>query len=91
MVYAERVVPPSFVRLRVPLRSWLRCRIARMNSKIVRNALLVREKNEAKIYSEAADNENENEQLVRRIDGIETTLKAMQATLNAICDKLNKS
>lgn len=84
MVYAEKVVPSNFVCLRVPLRSWARCRIARMSPKIVRKALRIREKNEVQKYSEAA----EQEQLITRITGIENTLKTMEATLKLICDKL---
>lgn len=91
MVYAEKMVPPNFVCLRVPLRSWARCRIARMSSKIVHSALRIREKNEVKKHRNDADNEYEGEQLIRRIVGIETTLKAMEATLKLICDKLSES
>lgn len=90
MVYAEKMIPPSFVCLRVPLRSWVRCRVARMSPKIVHSALRIREKNLLKKHNEAADNEYEGEQLVNRIIGIETTLKAMEATLKTICDKLSE-
>lgn len=91
MVYAEKSVPSKFVCLRVPLRSWARFRIARLSAKVARKALRIREKNEVKKYSKAADNETEHEQLIMRIAGIENTLNAMEALLKSICDKLNQS
>lgn len=91
MVYAEKVVPPNVVCLRVPLRSWARCRIARMSTKIVHVARRIREKNEMKKHSEAAaECEYDGEQLMTRIVGIENTLKAMEATLKTICDALSE-
>lgn len=89
MVYAEQVVPPNFACLRVPLRSWSRCRIARMSAKIVHAALRIRERNEMKKHRKITDDENDgNEQLIKRIDAIETTLKTMETTLKLISDRL---
>lgn len=89
MVYAEKVVPPNYVCLRVPLHSWARCRIARMSSKIVHGARRIRERNEMKKHHPVANDEYDGEQLVKRIDDIEKTLKAMELTLKIICDRLN--
>ncbi|XP_037045498.1 transient receptor potential cation channel protein painless-like [Bradysia coprophila] len=90
MVYAEQEVPPNFVCLRVPLRSWARCRIARMSKKIVHAALRIRDRNEMKKHRKITDDEHEREQLAKRIDAIESTLKTMEETLKLINDKLSE-
>lgn len=87
-VYSVKVVPSNIFCMRVPLRSWTRIQTARMSSKIIDNALQIREKHEINKHNEEQQNEHDRDQLINRIVEIENTLKTMNATLNAISKKL---
>lgn len=92
-IYSVKVMSTSnLVCLQVPLRSWTRLRTARMSKIIVRRALQIREKKEVKKYRESKNDEREHEleseNLINRITKMEETLKAMEASLKSICDKL---
>lgn len=85
-------MPSNIVCLRVPLRSWLRFRYARMGQIIIQNALEIREKQEVekRRVSRKEFGENSQENLLNRITEIENTLKTMNVALKAITDKLNE-
>lgn len=91
-VYSVKVMPSNIVCLRVPLRSWLRFRYARLGQIIIQNALEIREKQEVekRRVSRKEFGENSQECLLNRVTEIENTLKSMEATLKAITDKLNE-
>ena len=91
-IYSVKVMPSNIICLRVPLKSYLRIRSARMSSKIIRDALLIREKHEMN-----RNKESENEQIVRdqdqfidRIVKIENTLMTMEKILKGISKKINQ-
>lgn len=82
-------MPSHVVCLRVPLKSYLRIRTARMSPKIVRHALEIREKHEMNKIKENEKNQRDH-QLVDRIVKIENTLKTMEEILRGISKKLNQ-
>lgn len=90
-VYSVKVMPSEVICLRVPLRSWMRLRTIQMSLNIVRNALEIRERHEIKKHNELESDELEQNRLINRIDKMEDTLKTIQATLKAICDKLDQN
>lgn len=89
IVYAVKVMPSNIVCLRVPLRHWTRIRSARMSTKIIQNALEIRERSELEKHRSRKEyGENIQESLINRITEIENTLKTMNETLRAITEKL---
>lgn len=83
-------MPTNVICLRVPLRSWLRIQNARMSPKIIRHAIEIREKRELNKNIKPEKTENKRNQLVNRIVKIENTLRKMEATLNAIRNRMNR-
>lgn len=85
-------MPSEVICLRVPLRSWMRIKTARMSPKIVHDAIQIREKHELIVHNAEEDHEFERErnQFEHRIVKIENTLKAIQTTLKAITKKLDE-
>lgn len=81
-------MPTKVICLRVPLRSWIRLRTARMSTKIVHHALQIRERHEMNKLSEVDSSDQERDHLINRITRIENTLKTMESTLKAISSKL---
>lgn len=89
-VYSVKVMPSNVICLRVPLKSYLRIRTARMSSKIIRDALQIREKHEMNKNRENDKNQHDRNQLLDRIVKIENTLETMETTLKAINERLNQ-
>lgn len=90
-VYSVKVLRSNSVSMRVPLRSWTRLRTAPIDSKIIQQALHIREKNVIKTIRERDEgNEVEKGNLSSRMARMEKSLKSIEATLKLLSDKMNQ-
>lgn len=90
-VYSVKVLRSNSISMRVPLRSWTRLRTAPIHSKIIQQALQIREKNGMKTYREREEtNGIEKGSFISRIARMEKSLKTIETTLKILSDKMNQ-
>lgn len=80
------------VCLRVPLKSYLRIRTARMSMKIIRDSIIILEEHEMNKNKNMENDKNhrDQDQLIDRIVKLEKSLKTMEKLLRGISKKLNQ-
>lgn len=83
-------MPSNVICLRVPLKSYLRIRTARMSPKIIRDALEILEENEMNKNKDNEKTQRDQNQLIDRIVKLEKSLKTMEKLLRGISKKLNQ-
>lgn len=80
----------NVICLRVPLKSYLRIRTARMSPKIIRDAMVILEKHEMNKNKQNDKSQRDQDQLIDRIVKLEKSLKTMEKLLRGISKKLNQ-
>lgn len=90
-VYSVKVLQRNSISMRVPLRSWTRLRTAPIDSKIIQQALQIREKNVTKSFHERDEcNENGMANIINRMTRMEKSLKTIETTLKLLSDQMNQ-
>lgn len=89
-VYSVKMIRSNSMSMKVPLRSWTRLRTAPIHSKIIQQALQIRE-NTMKTFREREEtNDIEKGSLISRVARIEKSLKAIETTLKILTNKINQ-
>lgn len=86
-IYSVKVMSSNEICLRVPLKSYLRVRTARMSAKIIRDAMIILEEQEMNKEKENEKNQRDQNQLIERIVKIEKSLKTMEKLLRVLLSK----
>ncbi|XP_031636687.1 transient receptor potential cation channel protein painless-like [Contarinia nasturtii] len=91
-VYSVKMLRSSSMSMRVPLRSWTRLRTAPIDSKIIQQALQIRQRNVNRKYRERGENNDvERDILASRMARMEKSLTTIEATLKILTDKIKEN
>lgn len=88
-IYSVKTMPSNVICLRVPIKSYLRLRTARMSPKIIRDALRIRE--EYEMNKNKRSQRDDFDQLLNRIVKMENILETVETTLKVISEKFNQN
>lgn len=92
-VYSVKVLRPNAIAMKVPIRNWTRLKTIPINSKIIQQALQIREKYFIKKYRGDRDDNNELDRGYRtsRLTRMEKSLKTIEKNLKKLNDRMKRS